>query len=176
MIRTEPSTAAAKTCLRRKNTRPPGIICKRLQITAVRRGQAGRNGVAVMSAELGYLRAGGHASCKGPLQPQQCREPFPSTADNTGCLMCAATSDAHGFEGPGTATRRGYPRWRRCPAACVLTWGLGTRPECTRRGAPLTRMRRGTILSMQYSVWRCRCRFVTVFWRCCPPGQRTATG
>src|SRR6266567_8888969 len=32
---TTPPTAAAKTCLRRRNACPPGIIHKRLQITAV---------------------------------------------------------------------------------------------------------------------------------------------
>jgi hypothetical protein len=37
---TTPATAAAKTCLRRRKARLPGIICKRLQITAVRGGRS----------------------------------------------------------------------------------------------------------------------------------------
>ncbi len=45
-----------------------------------------------MSAELGYLRADGHASCTGPLQPQRCRKP-----------------DAHGFEGVPALRRAGLP-------------------------------------------------------------------
>ena len=39
---TTPHPAAAATCLRRKNGRLPGIICRRLQITAVRGGVGGR--------------------------------------------------------------------------------------------------------------------------------------
>jgi hypothetical protein len=35
---------AAETCLRRRNGRLPGIICRRLQITAVRRGRLEREG------------------------------------------------------------------------------------------------------------------------------------
>jgi len=41
---TTPPTAAAATCLRRRNARPPGIICRRLQITAVS-GRAGSSAI-----------------------------------------------------------------------------------------------------------------------------------
>jgi hypothetical protein len=44
---------AAATCLRRRNTLLPGIICRRLQITAVRRGSLGPPGRRRLSRRTG---------------------------------------------------------------------------------------------------------------------------
>jgi hypothetical protein len=63
---TTPFRAAAKTCLRRRNARLPGIICRRLQITAAMRG--GMNSAVRCPEALRPCRSGAPRSSAACLK------------------------------------------------------------------------------------------------------------
>ena len=66
---------AAETCLRRRNARLPGIICRRLQITVVMRASLGLLGIRQRRAERGDLcsHAHGRHGCPMPVVPKRGR-------------------------------------------------------------------------------------------------------
>jgi hypothetical protein len=138
---TTPPTASAKTCLRRRNARLPGIICRRLQITADLYAGPGRPVWLAARTEQGVMW------CQGVLD-------YPSHRPMFGCgkPLSAARDrieDAAGDAATRTSSSAG--RWElgeRWPSSSLRTLGPRS-PRSSRLPRPIADSLRGGEMSDQ---------------------------